>query len=174
MFTHTQIWEAIDRMAENTGHSTSGLAKLAGLDPTSFNKSKRQSPEGKPRWPSTESISKILAVTNLNMTDFIIHIETQASIAEKRPNISTLSIDTETFIPVYRRGDIVGVDQNTRINPGDRIALQTKDKSIFIGNYMKHNDKQFMIDDFIKSKKTIAFSVPDIDWIARIMWVKHP
>lgn len=58
-------------MAAGSGYSASGLAKQAGLDPTSFNKSKRISPDGKPRWPSTESIAKILAVTGATMGDFI-------------------------------------------------------------------------------------------------------
>lgn len=70
MFTHTQIWRGIDRLAASHGYSPSGLAKLAGLDPTSFNKSKRHSPEGKPRWPSTESLSKVLAVTGATMSEF--------------------------------------------------------------------------------------------------------
>ena len=74
MFTHDDIWIAIDRLANSTGYSTSGLAKKAGLDPTAFNRSKRMSPEGKPRWPSTESLSKILAVTNITMNEFILFI----------------------------------------------------------------------------------------------------
>lgn len=63
MFTHDEIWQAIDNLAAHHGYSPSGLAKRAGLDPTTFNRSKRISPEGKPRWPSTESLSKILTVT---------------------------------------------------------------------------------------------------------------
>ncbi|MGH1399427.1 MAG: orotate phosphoribosyltransferase [Alphaproteobacteria bacterium] len=71
MLTHTQIWNAIDALAAAKGYSASGLAKQAGLDPTSFNKSKRHSPDGKPRWPSTESISKILDVTDMSMEGFV-------------------------------------------------------------------------------------------------------
>ena len=71
MFTHTDIWQGIDRLAQSCGYSPSGLAKQAGLDPTSFNKSKRFNRDGKPRWPSTESISKILAATDATMSDFI-------------------------------------------------------------------------------------------------------
>lgn len=71
MFTHAQIWQGIDRLASSKGYSPSGLAKLAGLDPTSFNKSKRHSPDGKPRWPSTESLSKVLSVTGATMGDFV-------------------------------------------------------------------------------------------------------
>lgn len=75
MLTHDDIWTAIERLAASNGYSPSGLAKRAGLDPTSFNKSKRVSPDGKPRWPSTESISKILTVTDSNMSDLIALID---------------------------------------------------------------------------------------------------
>jgi len=51
--------------------SASGLAKKAGLDPTTFNKSKRVTPEGRARWPSTESISKSLAATNSTIDQFV-------------------------------------------------------------------------------------------------------
>lgn len=68
MLTHAQIWHAIDRLAAMKGYSTSGLARRAGLDPTTFNKSKRFSGEGKERWPSTESVAKVLAITD---TDFV-------------------------------------------------------------------------------------------------------
>jgi phage repressor protein C with HTH and peptisase S24 domain len=63
--THAQIWSAIDALARSRHMSASGLAKSAGLDPTSFNKSKRISgdPTPRPRWPSTESVAKVLAAT---------------------------------------------------------------------------------------------------------------
>ena len=51
--------------------SPSGLAKLAGLDPTTFNKSKRGAANGKLRWPSTESLAKVLAATGASLEDFV-------------------------------------------------------------------------------------------------------
>ncbi len=75
MLTHDQIWQAIDRLATTFGYSPSGLAKQAGLDPTSFNKSKRIGPDGKPRWPSTESVSRVLSATGANMSDFVSMVE---------------------------------------------------------------------------------------------------
>ena len=74
MLTHSQIWTAIDRLAEHASLSASGLAKRAGLDPTTFNRSKRITPEGRPRWPSTESIAKILAATGTNVDTFVTMI----------------------------------------------------------------------------------------------------
>ncbi len=71
MLTHAQIWTAIDRLAERAGLSSSGLAKKAGLDPTTYNKSKRITPDGRPRWPSTESVAKSLAATGTSVETFI-------------------------------------------------------------------------------------------------------
>ncbi len=71
MFTHENIWAALDRLARVSGYSTSGLAKKAGLDPTSFNRSKRIGPDGKPRWPSTESLARVLGATGSSLSDFL-------------------------------------------------------------------------------------------------------
>ena len=71
MLSHEQIWQAIDRLAERHGFSASGLARRAGLDATSFNRSKRIGPDGRKRWPSTESISKVLAATGASLDDFL-------------------------------------------------------------------------------------------------------
>ena len=71
MLKHGDVWRAIDRLAAKNGLSASGLARRAGLDPTSFNKSKRATREGKPRWPTTESIAKILTATGESMTGFV-------------------------------------------------------------------------------------------------------
>lgn len=70
MFTHKQVWDAIDSLAVRQGISTSALAKLAGLDATTFNKSKRISADGHMRWPTTESISRVLAATRTPLADF--------------------------------------------------------------------------------------------------------
>ena len=69
--THAQMWAALDRLAELKNLSASGLAKKAGLDPTTFNKSKRITPEGRPRWPSTESVAKSLAATGTSVATFM-------------------------------------------------------------------------------------------------------
>src|SRR5258708_34860066 len=71
MLTHPQVWGAIDRLAARYKLSASGLAKKAGLDPPSFNRSKRITPEGRPRWPSTESIAKGLQATGASIDEFV-------------------------------------------------------------------------------------------------------
>ena len=72
--THEDVWNAIEKFATEHNLSCSGLAKTSGLDPTTFNKSKRWSKEGQPRWPSTNSISKILASTGASLEDFTKYI----------------------------------------------------------------------------------------------------
>lgn len=67
---HTDIWKAVDTLAERNGLSTSGLAKRAGLDPTAFNKSKRTGADGAPRWLSTESLAKVLQAVGSSLEDF--------------------------------------------------------------------------------------------------------
>ncbi|WP_338664041.1 helix-turn-helix transcriptional regulator [Pararoseomonas sp. SCSIO 73927] len=67
---HSDIWRAIDALAAENGLSASGLARKAGLDPTAFNPSKRIGPDGRARWPSTESVAKVLAATGSGMDAF--------------------------------------------------------------------------------------------------------
>jgi phage repressor protein C with HTH and peptisase S24 domain len=71
MLTHGQLWGALDRLAERAGLSPSGLARRSGLDPTTFNKSKRVTPDGRERWPSTESLAKALAATGSSIDTFV-------------------------------------------------------------------------------------------------------
>jgi phage repressor protein C with HTH and peptisase S24 domain len=85
MLTHAQVWSAIDRLAARAGLSASGLAKRAGLDPTTFNKSKRITPQGRARWPSTESIAKALAATGTPFDAFVMLIEPASSSATVKP-----------------------------------------------------------------------------------------
>jgi phage repressor protein C with HTH and peptisase S24 domain len=70
MLTHKQVWNAIDTIAERYGFSASGLAKKSGLDPTSFNPSKRHGPDGRPRWPTMESISRLLEASGASIEEY--------------------------------------------------------------------------------------------------------
>ena len=75
MLKHADIWRAIDRLAAKHGMSASGLARRAGLDPTTFNKSKRITKAGKERWPSTESVAKVLTATGTALSRFVALID---------------------------------------------------------------------------------------------------
>lgn len=68
--THEEIWRALDALAAENGLSASGLARKAGLDATAFNPSKRIGADGRARWPSTESLAKVLTATGTGMAEF--------------------------------------------------------------------------------------------------------
>lgn len=72
MFSHAQVWSAIDALAQRNDMSVSRLARNAGLDPTTFNKSKRTARDGRLRWPSTESLSKIMTATGIDFDQFAL------------------------------------------------------------------------------------------------------
>jgi len=71
MLSHRSIWDGIDALARRHGVSVSALANLAGLDATAFNISKRVNKDGRERWPSTESISKLLEATGETLDSFL-------------------------------------------------------------------------------------------------------
>jgi len=67
---HEDVWRALDTLAAENGLSASGLARRSGLDPTTFNPSKRIMPDGRPRWPSTESLAKVFDATGATLDAF--------------------------------------------------------------------------------------------------------
>jgi len=89
MLSHERVWAAIDALAERYSLSASGLAKRAGLDSTAFNKSKRASADGRPRWPSTESLAKIIEATNSSLEEFL-------GLIEQRPKNDSLPAQGST------------------------------------------------------------------------------
>jgi phage repressor protein C with HTH and peptisase S24 domain len=86
MLSHRAIWDGIDALARRHGHSVSALAKLAGLDATAFNVSKRISKDGRERWPSTESISKILEATGESFDSFLTGSGAFLQLNDNQPN----------------------------------------------------------------------------------------
>ena len=82
--SHAKLWKALDALARREGTSPSGLARRAGLDATSFNRSKRFGPgePPRPRWPSTESLTRVLEATGISLGDF-------AALADDAPLVST-------------------------------------------------------------------------------------
>ena len=97
MLTHEQIWTALDRLVERAGLSPSALAKRAGLDPTTFNKSKRVTPDGRERWPSTESVAKALAATHSSIDTFVQLIGDGARAARSVPLLGFAQVGSGGF-----------------------------------------------------------------------------
>ncbi|RWM92481.1 MAG: helix-turn-helix transcriptional regulator [Mesorhizobium sp.] len=88
MLSHDRVWAAIDALAERYSLSASGLARRAGLDSTAFNKSKRLSSDGRPRWPSTESLAKIIEATGASLEEFTVLVEGHGASAAPPPRMA--------------------------------------------------------------------------------------
>ncbi|WP_420242293.1 S24 family peptidase [Roseiterribacter gracilis] len=109
MLTHADVWRAIDRLAERHGLSTSGLARKAGLDPTTFNKSKRATADGRLRWPSTESIAKVLSATGSSLGELVGLTEGDAQTARPGRRLPLLHLGAVgTDEPFDPSGDPAG------------------------------------------------------------------
>lgn len=109
---HGQIWRAIDALAARRGMSASGLARAAGLDPTTFNKSKRQGPDGKPRWPSTESLARALAAAEASWEDFAALLAGRAGAGRAIPIVGMARAGADGFFD--ENGFPVGADETVR------------------------------------------------------------
>ena len=92
MFTHKQVWNAIDTIADRYGFSASGLAKKSGLDPTSFNPSKRNGPDGRPRWPTLESVNRLLEASGASVDEFTDLLTGRKGQPPKRKQIPLLGL----------------------------------------------------------------------------------
>jgi len=85
MLTHGKIWTAIDALARRYGLTPSGLARRAGLDATAFNPSKRVTTEGRPRWPTTESLAKVLGATGATIEEFVDLLDVEGQALRRAP-----------------------------------------------------------------------------------------
>ena len=116
---HGQIWRAIEALAARKGMTPSGLARAAGLDPTTFNKSKREGPDGKPRWPSTESVSRALDAAGANFDEFAALLAGQPATAGRAiPIVGMARAGADGFFD--DEGFPIGADETVRFpNLGD-------------------------------------------------------
>ena len=92
MLSHDRIWSAIDALADRHRLTASGLARRAGLDPTTFNRSKRTAADGRERWPSTESISKILQATGTTVGEFTALLDGVLVARGERPTLRAVPL----------------------------------------------------------------------------------
>lgn len=137
VLTHEWIWNAIDALARHKELSPSGLARLAGLDPTTFNPSKRFTPEGRPRWPSTESISKILAAAGITLDEFTAlageaERSRQAPVPSNVPLIGQITNATVGGWHPYGQAIDEGLDAHAKlvVGGGGPFAVEVADASL--------------------------------------------
>jgi phage repressor protein C with HTH and peptisase S24 domain len=133
MLTHAQIWSAIDRLAARAGLTASGLARRAGLDPTTFNKSKRITAAGRARWPSTESIAKALAATETALETFVGLIDAGGGGAVRpfpRIGLAKTSAEAQFGDSCFPSGDGCREIALPMLNDEDARALQISGRAM--------------------------------------------
>lgn len=113
-------------MALENGLTPSGLARRAGLDPTTFNPSKRVTRDGKLRWPSTESVSKVLDVTRCSLGHLVDLVDEPRSSLRALPVINLNTAERTACFDAQGtpRGTFWGHAQLPDFGHGDAYALQ--------------------------------------------------
>lgn len=178
MLTHRQIWSAIDRLAETHNMSTSRLAVKGGLDPTSFNKSKRVTKEGRKRWPSTESVAKVLRVTKMSFEDFAAFAAKKNAHGPSIPVVGMAQAGNEGFftdagypvgegldevrVPGIKDGNIYALEISgdsmaPALRAGDRVVVAPNEE-VRKGDrvVLKTVDGEVMAKDLTKLTKTLV------------------
>jgi phage repressor protein C with HTH and peptisase S24 domain len=197
MLTHAQIWSAIDRLAARAGLTASGLARRAGLDPTTFNKSKRITAAGRARWPSTESIAKALVATETALETFVGLIDGGGGgaarpvpligLAEARTgacreiafpmlnaeDARALQISGRAMEPAYRDGDIIVVSPSAPLRRGDRVVVRTKTGEVLANELKRRTAKSIELKSLDGEHADRTLPTADVAWIARILWVSQ-
>jgi len=223
MIEHMNIWLAIDRLASAHGLSASGLARRAGLDPTSFNPSKRAAAGRKLRWPTSESIAKILGATGTNFSDFVALVERKdfaptspAELSKLNYNTSrrtvpllgfaeaavdhafddngfpagkdweeikiptlddphayALEVSGKNMEPAYRSGDVLIISPKEAIRKGDRVVMKMASGDVMVMEVVKKAATKIDVRALSGSTKERSFSMKDLVWVARVMWVSQ-
>jgi len=167
MLSHSEIWGAIDRLALKLSISPSRLARDAGLDATSFNKSKRITAAGKPRWPSTESIAKVLRTVNMDFEDFACMAKNKGASGPAIPVIGLAQAG------VLRAGDKVLVAPNATVRRGDRVVVKTIEGEVMAKELRKLTETRVELASLNPDYEDRDLARQDIQWIGRIIWVSQ-
>jgi hypothetical protein len=194
MLSHDQIWNAIDSLAERYGLSASGLAKRAGLDPTTFNPTKRVGVDGRLRWPSTESLAKVLDATGANLDEFMALIGRKPTGKTRRKvtrtdafpsgqGLSTLAgaiVDRRNAVvrvegwegaPLYGPGTMLVVSPDAP-RKGDRAAVMTR-SGLRIGTWRRKTAKAIELASVTDTSPVIQIPAGDVVWTGRIRFASQ-
>lgn len=195
---HRRVWRALDQLAEAHGHSASSLAKLAGLDATAFNPSKRVARDGRLRWPGVETLTKVAEATGVGLRDIVALIDDRPeapryfalakvvaqgsdwrlvpSEAEQTPmaiddrDAFFLDLDADAP-PLYRRGDRLLVSPNAGLTRNDRAVAARRGHVIF-GAVARADAVTVTLAPF-NGDAEVAIARTDADWIGKILWASQ-
>src|ERR1700712_5702421 len=176
MLTHDQIWGAMDRLAERSGLSPSGLAKASGLDPTTFNKSKRITIEDPPR--VVQSVP-LLGFAQAGAGGYFTDGGFPAGKGWDEvglPSVNdehayALEIAGDSMKPAYRDGDVIVVSPGSPIRRGDRVVVKTSDGEVMV--WKPRPPKTLDLSSLNPNHVARTRAASDVEWIARIVWASQ-
>jgi phage repressor protein C with HTH and peptisase S24 domain len=191
-FSHSQIWQAIDTLAQRHGLSPSGLARRAGLDPTTFNKSKRVA-AGKPRWPSTESVAKALAALDVGVETLleVCHEEAGGAEAEKDAadgaasrafaaaalglsmDTYTVELHSDAYRPLYRKGDRLVISPSAPLRKGHRVVVKTRHGLVLLRRVTGLGATQVKMSTGLRNSCEVLLKRADVVFMHRILFVSQ-
>lgn len=193
--THDKIWAAIDALAQKHGLSTSGLAKRAGLDATSFNPSKRTSADGKLRWPTTESIAKVLEATQTGLVDWAMlivegtesHTLPLVSLGkpiwdeEKRVEFPDLG-DLDAFairltgnahMPIYCHGTLLVLSPQANIEASARVLVRSHSHAQFLATVEGLTQTGARLTRMDQPESQLTLPRAELIAMTRIVWASQ-
>ncbi|MEL6258772.1 MAG: helix-turn-helix transcriptional regulator [Pseudomonadota bacterium] len=200
---HDDIWTGLDRLAARHGLTPSGLARRAGLDATAFNPSKRAGRDGRPRWPSTESVARALDAVGADFSDLAalmslgLGAATMVGVAHAGPVVDAatpvsafdwtpiqLPADASNTVvayeirgpsmePAYREGDKVVVSFDEPLRLGDRVVAQLRSGDCMAKILEAETEDSVDLASLNPAILPIRLQKNDLLWIGRIVWASQ-
>jgi phage repressor protein C with HTH and peptisase S24 domain len=185
---HDDIWRALDTLAAENGLSASGLARRSGLDPTTFNPSKRRMPDGRARWPSTESVAKVLDATGASLEAFTALVSGARALASNGANRSATRripligfaqaggdgfFDDDSMEPVFRDGDMVIVSPSAPIRRGDRVVVRTARGEVMTKQLARRSARRIELRSLNPAHQDYIFDLVEVAWMHRVIWASQ-
>jgi phage repressor protein C with HTH and peptisase S24 domain len=192
---HEDIWRAIDTLAAERGLSASGLARRAGLNATTFNLSKRATPDGRARWPSTESGARALPAGGRPATRRLPMIAMsqaalpgffddsgypsgkewdEAGLPEvSDPHAFAIEVSGDGLEPVYRDGDMLIVSPLAPVRRGDRVVLKDRKGRVMVRQVVRRSPRGVDARSLNPARGDIRLETEAIAWMHRIVWVSQ-
>lgn len=198
MLTHTDIWIGIDTLAKQMNTTPSGLAKIAGLDATIFNISKRTTPQGNEQWVNSRSLARVLNATGTSFVEFAklctpqspyinpIHGIALSELPPYKYDIKNLTthihdteisdscfmviVDTHALKPDFAKGDQIIATITANIRPNDMVITYVREgnKNKMYTGKVQQNGIYHLV--LRSGRKNIQLPQPHIVWQARVLW----
>jgi phage repressor protein C with HTH and peptisase S24 domain len=190
---HTQIWRAIDALAARRGLSASGLARAAGLDPTTFNKSSvsRALNAAETTWDEFAALlagrsgaaGRAIPIVGMARAGADGFFDEQgfpvgADETVRFPDLGedrvyALEIAGDSMEPMYRAGDVVIVQPGGAVRRGDRVVVRTRAGEVMAKLLGRRNEQMIELVSLNPAHKPREIPAADVDWIARILWASQ-